>query len=380
MICKIKISWLTGSNFLDVDMPLLPILSKKFCIKWIVIKQKNSWYTEKEIQNFIYQNSIDGCVLTMSGRLRSVNSFNIYKKAVQIMKSHNPDIFYINYIGVPYLWPIISISNIDKNKVIYPCHDYVDHKGVKNRLCYVWTKKLIFHRYNHFQFFSQTQKELFTLDYKKGKDSFFAPLALKGFGKPSKMKQSDKIVKFLFFGNIRENKGIEYLISAANSLYEKYAEQFVVMIYGYCKNWEKYQALIKHPECFDLQIRRIENYEIADLFNNADYLMLPYRDVTQSGPLLIAYYYCLPVIASNHQGFREYVDDGKTGFIHKNEDSSNLCNVMIKAIKLHNTYQLMKDNLATFIKNNVSLPHIVSLYEQGFYNVLKSQGQGVDNE
>ena len=35
----------------------------------------------------------------------------------------------------------------------------------------------------------------------------------------------------------------------------------------------------------------ISEDEIADLFNNADYLMLPYRDVTQSGPLLIAYYF-----------------------------------------------------------------------------------------
>lgn len=366
---KIKISWLTGANFLDVDMPLLPKLSDRFQIRWIVIRQKGSWFDEQSIQSFIAKNNIDGVVLNMPGRLRSFGAFQVYRDAVRLMKEFCPDIFYVNYIGIPYLWPLISVSGIKKRKVIYPCHDYIDHVGVTNRKYYVWTKKLIFTRYRHFQFFSLFQLKLFLNDYKHGKDSFYAPLAMKDFGPPKVAKPNDGKVKFLFFGNIRENKGLEFLISAANSLYERYPGRFVVKIYGNCKNWDSYQSKIKHPECFDLQIRRIGNEEIADLFNSADYLMLPYRDVTQSGPLLIAYNYRLPVIASNHPGFLEYIEDGETGYIHKNEDSQDLCKVMAKAVDNQNKYPYIKKKLCEFIENNISLPRIISLYENGFFKV-----------
>ena len=371
---KIRIAWLTGSSFIDVDIHLIPELSKKFYIKWIIVRQKECWYSESEIQNFISENDIDVLIFNMPGRLRSLGAFKVYKNAIQAMREFKPDIYYINYIGIPYLWPLITISDIDKNKVIYPCHDYIDHVGVKNRKYYVWMKRLIFTCYKHFQFFSRTQQNLFINDYGKKKDSFYAPLALKGFGQPNINKNvKDNKVRFLFFGNIRENKGLEFLISAANSLYEKYTGQFEVMIYGNCSNWECYERNIKHIECFDLQIRRVENREIADLFTIADYLMLPYRDVTQSGPLLIAYYYNLPVIASDHAGFREYIEDGKTGFIHRNEDSEDLYRVMANAIIKRDTYNVMKDNLTSFIEENISLSRIISMYEQGFNDMVKGE-------
>ena len=74
------------------------------------------------------------------------------------------------------------------------------------------------------------------------------------------------------------------MIEAANKLYEKYGNKFVVKIYGGCSNWEHYSKIIRYNECFDLQIRRIENDEVANLFSASDYLILPYKDVTQSGP------------------------------------------------------------------------------------------------
>lgn len=43
--------------------------------------------------------------------------------------------------------------------------------------------------------------------------------------------------------------------------------------------------------------------------------MLPYQDVAQSGPHMIAYNYNLPVIASDINGFVERVEDGKMVFI-----------------------------------------------------------------
>ena len=52
--------------------------------------------------------------------------------------------------------------------------------------------------------------------------------------------------------------------------------------------------------------------------------MLPYQDVAQSGPHMIAYNYNLPVIASDIDGFAERVEDGVNGFLFRVNDKESL--------------------------------------------------------
>ena len=74
---------------------------------------------------------------------------------------------------------------------------------------------------------------------------------------------------------------------------------------------------------------------MPDLFSKADYFIAPYREVTQSGPLLRAYNYDIIPIVSSEDGFTEYVDHKKTGFVFNNEDEFSLAEVMEDAIKLN---------------------------------------------
>lgn len=362
---KIKIAWITGSSMLDTDEHIIPLICEEFEIRWIVIRQQDAWYTVKKIQEIIDGLRIDGHIFNMPGRLRSYAAFRTYWEAIKCMKDFVPDLYYVDYIGVPYLWPLIGLSSIDNNRIIYPCHDYKDHLGVKHRKYYAWTKKLIFSMLNNFQFYSQTQEKMFRNDYPTKKYSFYAPLILKDFGKPTVAKSSGNIITFLFFGTIRPNKGLEFLIEAVNELYCYYAGRFRVKIYGNCDCWEKYLSKILHPECFDFQIRRIENEEIPNLFVTSDYLILPYRDVTQSGPLLIAYNYQLPVIASDHPGFGEYINHGSNGFLFQNENSTALYEVMKSIIEGKYVYNNIKSNLVKFIADNCSAFSIREKYIKG---------------
>ena len=63
----------------------------------------------------------------------------------------------------------------------------------------------------------------------------------------------------------------------------------------------------------------MKNDEIILYFQEADYLVLPYDESTQSGPLLIAYNYNIPVIASDIELFKTMVCDKQNGSYLKKE-------------------------------------------------------------
>lgn len=367
-----KICWVTGSGFFDVDEPIIPHLSKHFDIYWIVVREKKSWYTEEHIRNYMQDNNIKGNVINVKGRFFSIYQMHAYFKVMSNIIKQSPDLCYVNYLGFPFLWPLLLLSPISNEKLVYPCHDFIDHKNIPYRRIISFSKKIIFKNVQSFHFFSRNQLELFKQRYHPV-NTFYAPLALKAFGEkiPHCPNTEGKVV-FLFFGNIRENKGLQYLIDAANMLCQNYLGRFVVKIAGYTSDWDKYAVKIKNPSVFELDIRRIENAEIPDLFSKTDYLVLPYEDVTQSGPLLISYNYNVPVIASDHPGFREYINNGYNGFLFTNADSSSLFHVMENCIINRNNYETICTNLSTYVEENCSTNKIIDKYKKGIDAILNT--------
>lgn len=363
-----KLFWLTGSSFFDVDEPIVPKLSQLFDIHWFVIVQSDSFYKSSEIKKYLYDKDIKGTVVDWP-RLRSLKSLWYFLKLSVKIKKGNYDLIYIDYLGLPYMFPMFYLFGLHRKKLIYACHDFVDHVAINNRGFITRYKHFIFKQFPYFQLFSKTQLQIFTKKFSK--KTYFAPLALKGFGEPTSVKKDNKKIVFLFFGKIQERKGLEYLIKAANIVYEKCSGKFVIKICGESDNWKQYESLIKYPCCFDLAIRRIENEEIPNIFASSDFLVLPYKDVTQSGPLLISYNYNLPVIASNHPGFAEYISQGKTGFLFNICDENSLASIMIDIVEGKYNLEMIIKNLNIFIKENVALDSIVKKYDVGFKMILE---------
>lgn len=356
-----KVCWLTGSSFIDVDIGLIQGINKNLDLFWIVILQKESFYSYDYINSFMKQNHIKGMIVSFKNRLRSLKSFLQYFQTVRKMESLESDVYYIDYLGLPYMFPLIYLCGIPKTKIIYPCHDFIDHVSIPYRKQISNYKKFIFRHFINFHFFSDTQKKLFEKEY-VNRNTFFIPLNLKSFGKSSKVVANDKIV-FLFFGTIRKNKGLEILLKAVNLLSKRIKDKFIVKIYGNADDWNYYENQINDKSVYDLQIRRIENSEIPDLFVTSHYLVLPYHDVTQSGPLLIAYNYRLPVIASDLSGFREYIENGKNGFLFDEGKPESLAEVLTNIINSGNAfYDLIKKNLYDFVENNISQEILITKY------------------
>lgn len=113
----------------------------------------------------------------------------------------------------------------------------------------------------------------------------------------------------LFFGLIREYKGLDILLEAFNMLDETY--HLVVAGEPY-SGFEKYQEIINsctNKENIHLFLDYIPDSEVKYFFSAADVVVLPYRSATQSGVSSIANFFEVPMIVTNVGGLKETIAD-----------------------------------------------------------------------
>src|SRR5690606_32263293 len=147
-----------------------------------------------------------------------------------------------------------------------------------------------------------------------GKYIYTISLPLIDFGPPTPDMNLNNEVKFLFFGNILAYKGLDLLLKAFKNIEDQYVNARLI-IAGRCDDWEEtYVPLINGSDQVIPNIRFIANHEIPLFFEMADYVVLPYRDTTQSGPLMISYNYNKPVLVSKAEGFEEFTEEGVSGY------------------------------------------------------------------
>jgi D-inositol-3-phosphate glycosyltransferase len=147
---------------------------------------------------------------------------------------------------------------------------------------------------------------------------------------------SEKDRTILFFGNIAPYKGLEYLIEAFRLIMTK-GGNYRLIIAGQPKNCKSYWKMIEASldRCVDhdrilRKIQFIPDAETEVYFKAADVVALPYRHIFQSGVLSLSYSFGVPVIASDVGALREEIIEGKTGFVCKAEDSTDLAMVIEK--------------------------------------------------
>jgi len=132
----------------------------------------------------------------------------------------------------------------------------------------------------------------------------------------------------LFFGQIKDVKGLDILIDALPLVLKRHSET-VLLIAGrpWKTDFNNYQSKIDandiHGACIT-HIRYIHDDEIPLYFGAADLVVLPYRRIYQSGVLLMAMSYGKAVLVSDISGMLEIIRDGVTGFVFRSGDVDDL--------------------------------------------------------
>lgn len=118
----------------------------------------------------------------------------------------------------------------------------------------------------------------------------------------------------LFFGLIREYKGLDILLEAWSRV--RRDGQKLIVAGEFYDDKERYAPLFARlGASVVLHDRFIADADVKYYFSVADALVLPYRTATQSGVTQIAYNFHLPMIVTDVGGLPEIVPDDKVGYV-----------------------------------------------------------------
>ncbi len=269
--------------------------------------------------------------------VHTANPFNWISTARQI-RLWNPDLVIIQWwhpYFAPCYWTICKC--LRKCKILFLCHnvfpherfpldrfltrrvlacgsffivqstqDEMDLKSIKKDAIY---KKTVHPTYNVFKFQNMTMEE--------GR-------SLLGLAKEERV--------LLFFGFVREYKGLKHLLRALPLVAEQMEHIKLLVVGDFADDKVQYLNLIKElgiTSYVELYDGYTPDREVEKFFAAADLVVLPYESATQSGIVQIAYGFEKPVIATNVGGLPDVVLNNRTGYIVEAQNSRQLAERII---------------------------------------------------
>jgi len=160
----------------------------------------------------------------------------------------------------------------------------------------------------------------------------------------------------LFFGYIREYKGLMTLLDAMPEILKRIGNDTTLLIVGeFYDKREKYDAKIHALGISDhvkVVSEFVPNEAVGRYFSVSDVVAMPYHSGTQSGILSIAYSFRKPVVITNVGGIAETVIEGETGFIVEPRNPMALADAIEKFYLVKSSVNFEQNILRVVSANN----------------------------
>lgn len=135
----------------------------------------------------------------------------------------------------------------------------------------------------------------------------------------------------LFFGFIRDYKGLDLLLQAMSDQRIVDSSIRLLVVGEFYGNEEKYKKMEQ-----DLNLKNIvwvsdyvPDSSVGAYFCASDLIVQPYRSATQSGVAQVAYHFEKPMVVTNVGGLPEIVPDGKVGYV-VNPDPKEIADAILR--------------------------------------------------
>jgi glycosyltransferase involved in cell wall biosynthesis len=169
----------------------------------------------------------------------------------------------------------------------------------------------------------------------------------------------------LFFGSIWEYKGLRYLMEAEPYLSEA-LKDFRITIAGKGEDLTKYKGYMIDSKNYEIINTFIPDERVAELFQKASIVVLPYVDASQSGVVPLAFAFGKPVVVTRVGSIPEVVDQGEDGFIVKPRDSRALAEAIISILRDPSVKQRMSENARTKADTELSWSRVAEMHRDAY--------------
>jgi glycosyltransferase involved in cell wall biosynthesis len=288
---------------------------------------------------------------------RIVSGFNplSYFSAVRQLKKSSPTIFITNY-WMTFFAPmnVFFSKSLKKDCLkIAIIHNLIPHE---KRFFDTFFNRIFVKSYDGFIVLSESvKKDLLAID-PSAKHCLLKHPSYNQFGEKIARKEAaaalglDSTKKILlFFGLIRNYKGLDLLLQAFSNL----NKEFILLIAGEVYGDEiTYTSLISKSKNKNIHFvnQFIDEQDVKLYFSVADLCVLPYKSATQSGIKALANSFCLPVLISNVGGLAEEIVDEKNGFILND----------INPLAIQNKIEeIFNENKLTQVEENLKLENLL---------------------
>lgn len=270
--------------------------------------------------------------------IHTANPFNIINVGKYIRK-WKPDLVVIQWWH-PYFAPCYYILSkcLKSIKILFICHNVFPHERFP--LDRNLTKLALKQGNRYIVQSRQDEEDLKTIlknpIYERTVHPTYNIFKYEGMTKEKarellKIKREEKVL--LFFGFVREYKGLKYLIKAMPSIKEKLTNVKLLIVGDFGEDKQSYLDLIgenRVENVIDIYDGYIPDKEVEKYFVASDLVVLPYESATQSGIVQIAYGFEKPVIVTDVGGLPDVVTDGKTGYVVEAQNPNKLAEAVVK--------------------------------------------------
>lgn len=259
-----------------------------------------------------------------------ITSYNplTYISARKQLRKVNSDVFIANY-WMPFFAPMYVYMSKSFGKNVFKValiHNLTPHEP---RFFDGYLNRLFIKQFDVFIVLSEKVKQD-VLSYRSNANCLVLPHPkYKQFGEVQEKAKaralfsiSENSKVLLFFGLIRDYKGLDVLLASMKHLDESFILLIAGEVYGDKNKYLKQIAQISEGRIL-FHDRFISDDEVSNYFSAADCCVLPYKAGTQSGIQAIAASFNLPVLVSTNGGLHEQINEGQNGFIldHLNEEA-----------------------------------------------------------
>lgn len=284
--------------------------------------------------------------------LNTANPFNIVRTAHHIRRK-KPDMVVIQWWH-PYFAPCYFLLTrfMGRQNVVFVCHNVFPHERfpmdkVLTRLALKGGSHFIVHAAKEAKEMTKIQSHP---DYVVTPHPTYNAFRFEGMSREqAREKLSIGLEEhiLLFFGYVREYKGLKYLLRAMPQICREDEKVRLWIVGEFGSDKEDYLQLIREL-AIENRVQLRDSYtpdrEVEQYFAAADLVVLPYASATQSGIVQIAYGFTRPVVVTDVGGLPDVVEDGETGYIVEPENPQAIADAVVRFFR-GGQAQRMQENI-----------------------------------